>query len=300
MVDLKSAIIATRPWSFVMTAIAITFGAVLAFYINNVFNPGLYILTLIGSITLHATANVLNDYYDSKHGVDTPEAPTARYRPHPIIAGFMSAGDLIKLSTLFTSITIAIGVYLAIVSGPLVLVLGFLGLLLAASYTGPPLKYKYVALGELVVFLIWGPIMVLGAYYVQTSQIALTAILASLPIGILVAAVLLANNLRDIEYDSSRGIKTLPIILGKDGGLQIFIAMVFSAYVIVIALVLLGLLSYVALLTLVTVPKAIKLIKIFKREIPDMADPMTAQLVMNFGVVYILSMILAILLAIIL
>jgi|Deesub1362B_J571_1020462.scaffolds.fasta_scaffold00003_405 1,4-dihydroxy-2-naphthoate octaprenyltransferase len=296
MLRLKSAFIATRPWSFIMTAIAITFGAVMAYFLNNTFSPILYVLTLIGAITLHATANILNDYFDSKYEVDTPDAPTARYRPHPIITGFMSPSDLLKLSLLFILITSIIGIYLTIVAGLFVLVLGVIGLILAATYTGPPIKYKYIALGEFAVFVIWGPLMVLGSYYVQTSSISMTVIYTSLPIGILVSAVLLANNLRDIEFDSGRNIKTLPILLGKKRGLLIFDGMILSAYGIALTLFLMGQLYITVLLTLVTLPKAINLLKTFKKEIPDLADPMTAQLVMYFGIVYIIAIILGILL----
>lgn len=295
MVGVKKIIISTRPWSFLMTAISITFGAVLALYLNNIFDPLLYILTLIGSISIHAAANISNDYFDTKYGVDRPGAPTTKYRPHPIITGFLEPNDLLKMTFIFISLGLVIAVYLSIVSGYLAFILGFIGILVALSYTSRPLAYKYKALGELFVLISWGPIMVLGSYYVQTSNVNIVPIITSFSIGVLVAAVLLANNIRDIEYDSGVNIRTIAIVLGREKSLKLYAAMVVSSYILILLIVLINFLEYSALLVFITLPKAISLIKSFMRRVPETADPQTAQLVMSFGILLILGIIISIL-----
>lgn len=293
MVNLKQIFIATRPWSFPMTIISISLGVVLAYYLNNVFRADLYLITLIGSVMLHAAANVINDYFDSLFGVDKPEAPTARYRPHPIIEGFMRPNDLMLMAIGLIISSLLIGLYLMFVSGPWALILGAIGALLAITYSGPPFNYKYKALGELIVFIVWGPIMVLGAYYVQTSVISQPVIIASTPIGLLVSAVLLANNIRDIEYDVSTGIRTIPIILGRGKSIYLYDLMIIMPFIIVPLLIVGGILGWLTLITVMALPKAIKLIKTFRREVPDTADPMTAQLVMIYGILYIVGIFLS-------
>ena len=294
MVGFKELLISTRPWSFPMTIISITFGAVLAIYLNNIFNPLLYVLTLVGSICIHAAANISNDYFDTKYGVDRPGAPTTKYRPHPIVTGFLEPSDLLKMTFIFVSIGLIIAVYLSLVAGYLAFILGFLGIVIALSYTSRPLAYKYKALGEIFVVLSWGPIMVLGSYYVQTSSVNYIPIVTSLSIGMLVAAVLLANNIRDIEYDSSVDIRTIAIVLGKDKSLKLYAVMILSSYVLILLMVFLGFLGLPTLLVYITLPQAIKLIRSFMREVPETADPQTAQLVMNFGILLILGLIISV------
>lgn len=295
MVGFKEIFISTRPWSFPMTIISITFGAVLAIYLNDVFNPLLYALTLIGSICIHAAANITNDYFDTKYGVDRPGAPTTKYRPHPIVTGFLEPRDLLNMTFILVSIGLLIAVYLSLVSGYLAFILGFLGIVIAISYTSKPFAYKYKALGEIFVMLSWGPIMVLGSYYVQTSSVNPIPIVTSFPIGIMVAAVLLANNIRDIGYDSSVDIRTIAIILGKESSLKLYSAMIISSYILILVTVLLGYLSIPTLLVFITLPQALKLIKNFMKEVPETADPQTAQLVMNFGILLILGLIISVL-----
>jgi 1,4-dihydroxy-2-naphthoate octaprenyltransferase len=294
MVGFKEVLISTRPWSFPMTIISITFGVVLSFYLDKIFDPILYVLTLIGSVSLHAAANVINDYYDAKFGVDKPGAPTTKYRPHPVVAGFLEPNDLLKMTFIFSLLSLLIAFYLSLVSGYLAFILGALGLVFALSYTSPPFNYKYKALGEVFVLLCWGPIMVLGAYYVQTSMVNIIPIVASLSIGLMVSAVLLANNIRDIEYDSSVNIKTIAIILGKDNALKLYGLMLISSYILILIMVLMGVLGLPTLLVFVTLPKAVNLVRSFMREVPDTADPQTAQLVMNFGILLIVGIILSI------
>jgi 1,4-dihydroxy-2-naphthoate octaprenyltransferase len=242
---------------------------------------------LVGAVSLHAAANVINDYYDSKFGIDRSGAPTTRYRPHPIILGILEPGDLVKMTVVFSGISLLIAIYLSFVSGYLAFVLGGLGLLFALAYTSPPFAYKYRALGEPFVLFCWGPIMVLGSYYVQTSIVNYIPVGLSFSIGLLVAAVLLANNIRDIEYDSGAGIKTIATILGRDGALRLYASIILSSYVIILLMVVLRYIGLASLIVYLTLPNALGLINRFRVEVPETADSLTAQLVLRFGLLLI-------------
>lgn len=286
----KAWFLATRPWSFPMTFLSITFGSLMA-AVEGFLNPSLYLLTLIGSILAHASANVLNDYFDTIHGVDTPLAPTVKYRPHPVLSGFTTPRKLVAFGWSLLFIASAIGAYLTLASGIAVAMLALLGFLLAVTYSGAPFKFKYKALGEPAVFFVWGPLMSIGAYYVQTSRLDWRIGLISAPLGLLVAAVLLANNLRDLDYDLKVGIRTLPVVIGRDVSLKVYSSMLIAPYLLVLLFTLTNLLPAWSLITLLSAPKAANLIRRFNVEIPLTADPDTAKLTLIFGLLLLLSLV---------
>ncbi len=295
--NIKKWIIATRPWAFPMTIITVSIGGVYALYENGAFNIVLYLLTIIGTILLHASVNVYNDYYDTLSGVDRRGAPTTKYRPHPIIEGLIPSNQLFLMATISMVIALLIGLYLALVVGWLAIILGGLGGFLAFEYTGPPLYLKYRGLGELSVFLAWGPLMVLGSYYVISGGLlSINPILISIPTALLVVAVLMANNIRDIEYDESVNVRTLQVRIGREKSIKLYIITILLAYITVIIEILLRILPLLTLLVFITLPKALKLIRLFRREIPDAADPLTAQLLILFGITYIISLLISIIL----
>ena len=281
--------LASRPWSFSMTAISVSVGSALA-AIEGPFDWSLYLLALFSAVLLHAATNLINDYYDVLNGVDTAAAATAQYRPHPLVEGLLPAGQVLRVSCVLFALAAAIGVYLTIVCGPVIFWIGLVGLLAGVAYTAPPLKYKYVALGELSVFLMWGPLMVEGAYYVQRQSLSIQAFWISLPFGVLVALVLLANNIRDIDHDRGRHIRTLAIVLGRRRGLMAYLTLMVLAY--------LGMLALAAKLTLwlliifLSLPLAIRLLHQMSRAVPADADARTARLDTAFGFLLVVSLLL--------
>ncbi len=283
-------LLALRPWSFPMTAVSISVGAAYAYSSHGAFDPTIYVITFIGSIALHAFVNITNDYFDTIYGVDRPGAPTTRYRPHPIISGIMTPSQAIMTSTYLFAIALAAGVYLAIIDRQLSIPLGILGAIVALEYTAPPAKLKYRGLGEVAVFLMWGPLMVLGSYYTQTGYLKIEPVIISIPVGILVASVLLIDSIRDYEYDRSAGIKTLTVILGRDAALKLFTAMITIAYAATPLIYIAGISGPWILTPLITTPKAITLVRSFYREVPDTAAPQTAQLTMLYGIAMALGL----------
>lgn len=284
--------LASRPWSFSMSAISVSVGSALAGIYGD-FSWFLYLAALIGTIFMHAATNLINDYYDVKSGVDTPEVATAQYRPHPLVEGKLEAGQVRAAACILYGLAILIGIYLAATTGWALMWVGLIGAFASLTYTAPPLKYKYSALGEISVFLMWGPLMVNGAFFVQRNEFSLNAFWISLPFGALVALVLLANNIRDIKHDSDKGILTLAIVLGPQKGILLYTTLVVVAYLGIILMSIFGPLYLWSLLVLVSLPLAVKLLKQMKERIPADADARTAQLDTAFGVLLVISLVLA-------
>jgi 1,4-dihydroxy-2-naphthoate octaprenyltransferase len=250
-----------------------------------------FALVCVGIVCFHAAANVLNDFFDTRYNVDQVDSPTALYRPHPIMSGMLTSRQLLTEALVLLAVTLAIGLALAYFRSTLVLWIGLIGLVASVFYTGWPVKLKYHAWGEVFVFLMWGPLMFEGAYVVQRHALSGKALLISIPFGVLVALVILANNIRDIAYDSRQPIKTIGILLGDRYSIVLYAALILTAYVYIGVMVIAGVLSPWALLVLLSLPKAMKLLKVFMREVPKAADANTAQLNTIFGLLLIAALI---------
>ncbi len=291
MPSLKDYVVAARPWSFSMSAISVSLGTLVAWRSGPV-EWGWYLLAVAGTILCHAGGNVLNDYFDTRNKVDQPDSATVRYRPHPIVGGLMQPRTVLIEAIALFALAAAIGLALIVFRTWLVLWIALAGLALAVFYSGGPIGLKYRALGEVVVFLIWGPLMFLGAYAVQRQASAVEPLVASIPFGVLVALVLYANNIRDVAQDSRSGISTLGTFLGPERALAGFTALMLAAYVYVIGAVALGAISPWTLLVLLSAPTAIGLLRKFRAGIPDASDAMTAQLDTVFGLLYMAALVL--------
>jgi 1,4-dihydroxy-2-naphthoate octaprenyltransferase len=293
-VDAKTLFLATRPWSFTMTFSSVTIGTLIAFLAGR-FNPLLYVLVLVGMIAFHAATNLINDYYDVKHGVDRMGAPTTKYRPHPVAAGAESPSTIRFWAGVFYALTLVTGLYLSLLRSPWILILVFIGILGSYLYTADPVILKARGLGEVTVFLMWGPLIPLGAYLVQTGILSAVPVILAFPTGIFVALVILANNIRDIDYDGSMGMKTVPVLVGKARGIALYKALLLVAYLFFPFSIAAGLVTPWSLIVLLTVPGALRLARMFTGEVPDNADPRTAGLAFRFSLLYIASLILQIL-----
>ncbi len=291
--DARAAFLSTRPWSFSMTFSSVTLGTLLAALAGK-FSPIIYAVVLAGMVAFHAAANVLNDYYDVKHGVDKVGAPTTKYRPHPAAFGQWPPSSTLGLSVALYLATLLAAAYLAYATSPLVLVLVGAGVAGSVFYTADPFVLKKRALGELTVFAMWGLLVPLGAYLAQTRSLSLYPLEAAAPIGVLVGLVLLANNIRDIEYDGSVGTRTLAVVIGKTRAARLYEAMLVLAYALVAAGVAVSALPVWALLVFVTAPEAYGLRRMFSGDVPVDADPRTAALALKFALAYMAAFVLAI------
>jgi 1,4-dihydroxy-2-naphthoate octaprenyltransferase len=249
-----------------------------------------FAVTAVGIVLFHAAANVINDYYDTLYKIDQPDSPTAKYRRHPILSGMMTPPQLLIQAIILFALTFAIGLTTALLRSYHVLWIGVVGLLTSFYYTAGPAKLKHRALGEFAVFMMWGPLMVEGAYAVQRQMLSLKALYISIPFGILVALVLLANNMRDIDYDSRHNVKTLGILLGIRKSYILFAGLIVAAYASVLGMMMAGILSLWGFLIVLSLPSAWSLLKTFRQHIPDMADALTAKFDTVFGFLLIAAM----------
>lgn len=272
----RALLVSSRPWSFPMTLGSVLVGTLLAAKTGGLDFLNMFLVAL-GTVILHGAANLTNDYFDFKEQVDRDGSPTTRYRDQPLVEEWFGSGELKLYFSLMYIAGAAIGGYLTYAAGPMVLVLGVFGVLAGYFYTGG-VRYKYFGWGELAVFLVWGPVMVTGAYYVQTGSLALSPVLVSLPLGLLVALTLLANNLRDREYDEDAGVTTLANLLDEKDAVVLYLLLTIGTYSILGYLILEGVLSAWGALGFLSFPLAYRLLKTFIVEVPDDADARTARL----------------------
>jgi len=287
--DVKTAFLSTRPWSFTMTFSSVTMGTLVA-AIAGRFNPVFYALVLGGMITFHAATNVLNDFYDVKHGVDREGAPTTKYRLHPAAFGQVPLSTTLAFSIALYAVTVAAGIYLAFTTSTSILLVLAAGILGSVFYTADPVDLKARSLGEPTVFIMWGLLIPLGAYMVQTGVFAWAPVLASIPIGIFVALVLLANNIRDVGYDGTVKEKTLAVTLGARRAERVYVTLLAGSYAFVAAGMLVEQLPAWSFLVFLTVPGALRLSRMFRGQVPDDADPRTAALALQFSLLYMASL----------
>jgi len=258
------------------------------------FNPLFYVLTLAGMVAFHAATNVLNDFFDVRHGVDREGAPTTKYRLHPAALGQTPLSTILAFSVCLYLVTLVAGIYLAFMSSLAILVVVALGILGSVLYTADPVVLKAHALGEATVFAMWGLLIPLGSFMVQTATYSWSPVLASLPIGLLVALVLLANNIRDVSYDGSVGNRTLAVVIGAHKAARVYAGLLAAAYVLVVAGILVRLLPLWSLLVFLTAPEARGLVRMFAGVVPDNADPRTAALAFRFSLLYMASLVISI------
>ncbi len=229
-------VLAVRPFSFTASIVPVLLGVAVA-VTQGIFNPGFFLLTLIAAVAVQGAANLFSDYFDFRGGYDTPESHGSS---GVLIRGILQPSEVFLGGLVLIALAAIIGVYLAAVRGSVVLVLGGVGALGAYFYSGPPLAYKYRALGDPVIFLLFGPLMALGAYYVQAQAIELVPVLYALPLGCLVTAILHVNNIRDIPFDGQGGSVTVARLLGMRASKGLLYGLVGGAYGFVIAGALLG------------------------------------------------------------
>jgi 1,4-dihydroxy-2-naphthoate octaprenyltransferase len=265
-----------------MTFVSTCLAGVLA-YTYGSFNAFFFILTMIGLLIAHTAANMANDWYDVKHGVDE-NAPTSEYRPHPLLFGEVDKGTYKKVIFALYAIGLSISVYLTWIQGLPVMVFSLLGVLFGVFYTADPVKLKHRSVGEISVFLAYGPLMVGGAFYAITGVFSWNPMLASVPIGALVALVLLANNIRDKEFDAQIGISTMATNVDESKGMQYYKILLASAYLSTIILIFLRILSPFAIISFLSIREALNIVREFDVKVPLTSDQQTAQLALHYGI----------------
>ncbi len=250
---------------FTASVIPVILGASAAWSETGIFSPAVFALTLVAGMCLHAGTNIANDYFDHKSGDD--EINVEFVRPFSggsrmIQKGLLSPREVLVESLVLFAIGGAIGLYLAVTRGLAILVLGVVGAFCGFFYTAPPFNIAARGIGELTVGLNFGTLMVLGAYYVQTGRFSTAALVASLPVGILIADVLYINEFPDYAADKAVGKTHLVVRLGKERAAWGYLALTLAAYVSILVPVIARAVPPYCLLGLVTLPIAMKAINV--------------------------------------
>jgi len=218
-----------------------------------------FLCALIGSVFIQIGTNLSNDYSDARRGADSED----RLGPVRVTAGGLMPPRRVLMGTYAAfAVATAAGLYLVAVAGPELLVVGVLSILAGVLYTGGPRPYGYEGLGELFVFLFFGIVAVTGSYYVQTDALRWEAFALAVPVGLLAAAIIVVNNVRDIDTDRRAGKRTLAVILGRRRARGLYVAMLGGAFACTVALGLAGAPTRWVLLGLLAAPLGVPLARL--------------------------------------
>lgn len=257
------------------------------------FRPLPALAALAVALLLQIGVNMANDYFDFMKGIDTTE----RLGPTRVAAsGLISPARLRLGMAVVFGTSILLGGYLMYAGGWPVIVIGLAAILAALAYSGGPFPIASHGLGDLFVFIFFGLVAVCGTYYVQARSLTWLAVASAVPPGLLITAILVVNNLRDIETDARTGKRTLAVILGADGSRIEFYSLLGLAYLAPCILIALGWISFWGLLPFASIPMAIPLIRVMREKVAgralnkSLAD--TARLSLVYSLLFAVGLIL--------
>ncbi|WP_375004691.1 1,4-dihydroxy-2-naphthoate polyprenyltransferase [Bacillus velezensis] len=255
----------TRPHTLTASFVPVLLGTVLAmFYVKVDFL--LFLAMLFSCLWIQIATNLFNEYYDFKRGLDTEDSVGIG---GAIVRHGMKPKTILQLALGSYAIALVLGVYICMSSSWWLAAIGLAGMLIGYLYTGGPLPIAYTPFGELFSGICMGSVFVLISFFIQTGRINEQSILISIPIAILVGAINLSNNIRDIEEDKKGGRKTLAILMGHRGAVIILAASFAIAYIWIVGLVIMGYTSPWLFLVFLSVPKPVQAVKGFvKNEMP--------------------------------
>jgi len=259
---LKKWVIATRPWALPASTMPVIFGTSLAvIFYGTSLNFFRFFLAFLAMIILHSAANMLSDVFDYRRGLDRNITPVSG----AVSRGWLSGNKVAAGAAAFFVIGSAIGIVLVFMTGQILLVIGAIGVVIGVFYT----LLKYNAFGDLAVFLDFGILGSLGAWVVQTREFSWLPVVWTVPMAMLVSAILHANNWRDIESDTQKKVRTIASILGDRGSLVYYYFLILGPFAVVIFLVILprileiGIppMPWAFLIVFLSVPNAVHLLK---------------------------------------
>ncbi len=279
---------AIRPFAFPATLAPVLIGSLTA----PIVDWGRLLLVLLGTLLAHSGVNVISDWMDWRRGADTWKVLGSS---RVLVDGLLDPRTHLRFGITLMGLAALIGVWLIQLSGPAVWYFMAAGAAVGIFYTVPPVGLKYRALGDLAVFLAFGPLMAAGAYYVQTSQLAWLPVWLSIPIGLLTIAILHGNNYRDIAEDRAAGYHTVASLLGPRGSAIYYTALLAGAYVSTVLFVILQWLPLWSLGVVLTLPLAWRNVSVafnHARVAFSFLDLLTAQLHLAFSLLIVAGLLL--------
>lgn len=283
-------LMATRPHTLPVSIGPVLVGTAVAF-VEGRFRLGPSLAAAAGALLLQIGSNLANDVFDFEKGADTAERIGP---PRAAQLGLLSPLELKRGMFVAFALATLVGVYLSLVAGPAIVVIGLVSIAVAIAYTGGPWPLGYHGLGDVAVFVFFGLVAVVGTTWVQTGALPMLAWIAAIPVGSLATAILVVNNLRDIETDRVVGKRTLAVVLGRSGARAEWAVLVGSAYLLTwLPGFLLGVGPWV-LLPWLTVPRAIFLWRVVGRSEsgPELNAALagTAQLGVMFSLLFAIGL----------
>ena len=245
-------------------------GSVLAWWTDRTFNSLTFALVVLGSSTAHLASNTIDDTYDYASGVDVvsnnmfpPDFGGWKVLPR----GLMTLGQAKLIAYLFFSVTIVVGLYLTIVAGPLVLLLGVIGIFFAYFHVAPPLKLGYRGLGlsEIGIFLSFGVLPVVGSFYVQSSYLSVQSIISGIPLGLLTTCVLINHDQIFYEPYLKAGKKSFTVTVGRKPAITTALILTALSYATVLVAAVGKLMPITTLLIFLTIPLFVKQVRLYSR-----------------------------------
>ena len=248
-------LMASRPRTLPAAVAPVLVGTALAIE-DDAFNGLAFAAAMLGALLIQIGTNLSNDYSDARRGADTED----RLGPVRVTAGGLVPPRQVLVATYVTfALAVLVGLYLVAVAGPELLLVGAASILAGVLYTGGPRPYGYEGLGEVFVFLFFGIVAVTGSTFAQLEAWPWESFVLAVPVGLLAAAILVVNNVRDMDSDRRAGKRTLAVRLGRGRGRTIYALMLYGAYLLAPLPWLLGSLSAWLLLPWLTLPLAVRL-----------------------------------------
>jgi 1,4-dihydroxy-2-naphthoate polyprenyltransferase len=281
-----------RPFSFTASVLPISVGGAIALSQGRMHWP-LFVAALLGGLGLHLGTNVINEIYDVRHGIDSITSPRMSMA---ILKGRISERDAFVVAWSGFVLALLMGIFLLLQRGWPIVLLGLVGFIGGYFYTAPPFQYKYRALGLPLVFFLMGPLMVAGSYFAVTGAFDPKVLIVSLPVGLLVTAILHGNEWRDVAEDTRHGFTTFSAQVGREAAYWVYVMLILGAYVAVGLAVMVGALPKLALLTLFSLPLMAWILRDAERGAEGhlraiaMIDLMTARLHSAFGVLLLVGL----------
>ena len=291
--SVKDWIMTTRPWSFPASAMPVLTTFAYMTCVCSIYNLTIDwvsgVLAVIGIIFFHASGNMLSDVRDYKKGVDKG------LNFMPLVNGSFNTKEYVRFSSILFVIGLGIGFYIMSRCGWPLLYAAVYGAFFTLTYA----TFKYYALGDLVIFLSYAIIPIMGTTYATLSEYYTPALVLALPIGLITVGILHVNNTRDIESDRAAGIRTLAMLIGRNASLKLYAFEVLFPFILVVATIFCGWLPWYSLIVLLAVPKAwsnARTVLSAKRKGAEVLAPIdvaTAQLQLIFSLLLTVSLFVA-------
>ena len=276
----------TRPHTLTASFVPVFIGTALAFQ-SGPLNYSLLVAMLIASMLIQIATNNFNEYYDFKRGLDSKDSIGIG---GAIVRDGIKPESVLLLSIVLYGIAGIIGLYIVLMTSWWIAVIGAISMAVGYFYTGGPYPIAYTPLGEVFAGVFMGGVIISISYYIHTAMISLEVILVSVPVAVLIGAILMANNIRDLDGDQERGRKTLAILVGRENAIKVLGAMFIVSFLWCIFLVAFNYLPFWSLLALFSIPKAFRAVNGFKGKKAPLemmpAMKLTADTNTRYGIYY--------------